>query len=82
MPFRMQRQFRLFFLDGDRFDKCGSFEYEISHGVSDVSLKIEPRLYAYLADVFSQLIALPQNAIRIKCYDFEGPMNSIYHYPS
>jgi hypothetical protein len=32
--------------------------------------------------LFAELIALPQNAIRIKCYDFEWPMNSIYHFAS
>jgi hypothetical protein len=40
--------------------------------------------HVYLQDLqlFAELIALPQNAIRIKCYDIEGPMNYICHYPS
>jgi hypothetical protein len=35
-----------------------------------------------ILQLFAELIALPQNAIHIKCYDFEGPMNSICHYLS
>jgi hypothetical protein len=35
--FWLQRQFRLLFPDGDRFDKCGNFEDETSDVVSDVS---------------------------------------------
>jgi hypothetical protein len=52
MPFfLLQRQFRLLFPDGDRFDKCGNFEDETSDVVSDVSLRTEPRLFARLAAV-------------------------------
>jgi hypothetical protein len=43
--------------------------------VLDVSLRAEPCLYAVL-QLFSELIASPPNAICIKCYDFERPMNS------
>jgi hypothetical protein len=42
-----------------------------------VSLRREPHLYVGL-----ELIALPPNAIRIKFYDFEGPVNSSCHFPS
>jgi hypothetical protein len=28
----------------------------------------------------TELIALPPNAIHIKCYDFEGPMNPSGHF--
>jgi hypothetical protein len=29
--------------------------------------------------LFTELIALPPNAVSIKCYDFKGPMNSSGH---
>jgi hypothetical protein len=32
--------------------------------------------------LFAELITLLRNAVLIKCYDFEGPMNSIYHFAS
>jgi hypothetical protein len=42
---------------------------------------IESHGYMQILQLFAELIILPQNAIRIKYYDFEGPMNSICHYP-
>jgi hypothetical protein len=42
----------------------------------------QSHVYMQVLQLFAELIALPQNAICIKCYDFEGPMNYIYHYPS
>jgi hypothetical protein len=38
-------------------------------------------IYVKVLNLFSELIALPQNAIRIKCYDFEGPINSSIQFP-
>jgi hypothetical protein len=32
--------------------------------------------------LFIEFIALPLNTIRIKCYDFEGPVNSSGHFVS
>jgi hypothetical protein len=32
--------------------------------------------------IFWWTIVLPPNAVRIKCYDFEGPMNSSGHFAS
>jgi hypothetical protein len=32
--------------------------------------------YIYVLQLFTELIALPHNTIRIKCYDVEGSMNS------
>jgi hypothetical protein len=32
--------------------------------------------------LFTELMALPSNVIRIKCYDFEGPVKTIYPFVS
>jgi hypothetical protein len=35
-----------------------------------------------VSQLFTELIALPPNTIRIKCYDFKGPVNSSGHFVS
>jgi hypothetical protein len=45
-------------------------EYRTSHGVWDVFLRAEPHLYTS-SELFTELIALPQNTICIKYYDFD-----------
>jgi hypothetical protein len=42
-----------------------------------VSLITGPHLYLQL---FTELMALPPKTIGIKCYDFEGSMNSTGHF--
>jgi hypothetical protein len=37
-------------------------------------------IYMQILHLFPELIALPSNAIHIKCYDFNGPINSGYEF--
>jgi hypothetical protein len=37
-------------------------------------------IYTYVLQLFTELMALPPNAIGIKCYDFEGSMNTNGHF--
>jgi hypothetical protein len=45
-----------------------------------MSLREQGYNYMYVLQLFTELKALPHNAIRIKCYDVEGPMNSSGHF--
>jgi hypothetical protein len=76
MPFLTAMRFRLFFLGDNRFDKGSTLEYRTFLAVLDVSLKVEPHPRVNLVVVYRAHSSDLPNAIGIKCYNFEGPMNS------
>jgi hypothetical protein len=45
-------------------------------------LREQSHIYALFLQLFTELIALPPNAICIEVYDLEGPMNSSDHFDS
>jgi hypothetical protein len=67
----------LFFLGSGQSNKSDNFEWRTSCGIWDVSLRAESHLYVSLAAVY-----WAPNAICIKCYDSEWPMNSSRHFVS
>jgi hypothetical protein len=36
----------------------------------------QSHIYTLFLQLFTELVALPPNAICIECYNFQGPMNS------